>query len=110
MLTEGKYILINKQPVPCHDLMIWAKWNEENDRHVADEKIGDIRVSTVFLGLDHNHIAIALGRSESPILFETMVFGGKLDQEQERYCTWEEAEAGHALMVEKVKEAENDIK
>jgi len=37
------------------------------------------------------------------VLFETMVFGGKLDQEQERYCTYDEAEAGHKTMVERVR-------
>ena len=49
---------------------------------------GIIRISTVFLG--HNF----LGKRE-PILFETMVFGGKYDEEQERYTTWKKAEAGH---------------
>ena len=33
------------------NLMTWAKWFEATkDRHVADEKIGDVRVSTVFFG------------------------------------------------------------
>jgi hypothetical protein len=30
-----------------------------------------------------------------------MVFGGPLSNECERYCTWAEAEAGHAKWVEK---------
>lgn len=30
---------------------------------------------------------------------ETMVFGGPLDAEMERYSTWDEAVAGHAAMV-----------
>lgn len=30
------------------------------------------------------------------------VFGGGLDQEQERYCTYDEAEAGHKIMCERV--------
>ena len=53
-------------------------------------------VSTVFLGIDHN-----FGEGK-PLLFETMVFGGKLDEETERYSTWEEAVEGHNHMVEKV--------
>ncbi len=38
-----------------------------------------------------------------PLLFETMIFGGEHDQEQWRYSTWEEAEAGHmkALVIAK---------
>lgn len=54
------------------------------------------RVSTVFLALDHR-----FSGDGPPIVFETMVFGGPFDQEQERYCTWVEAEAGHARWVEK---------
>jgi hypothetical protein len=34
-----------------------------------------------------------------------MVFGGPLDQEQDRYSTWEDAEAGHAEMEKKVRAA-----
>ena len=78
------------------DHMTWAKMFEEKDRHVAEEMIGDVRISTVFLGLDH-----AFG-SGPPLLFETMVFGGSLDQEQDRYSTWAEAEVGHKDMVNRV--------
>jgi hypothetical protein len=94
----GKYILDGHTPVPA-DLMTWAAWFEKAERHVAKTNIGDVFVSTVFLGLDHNW-----GRGP-PILFETMVFKGPLDGEQERYVTWEEAEAGHAAMVKRVTEA-----
>ena len=48
-------------------------------------------VSTVFLGLDH---AFDGG---TPLLFETMIFGGEHDEYQERYATWDEAEAGHLV-------------
>ena len=54
-------------------------------------------VSTVFLGIDHN-----FGGKGKPILFETMVFGkGDLvpDNWMARYCTWEQAEAGHKAIV-----------
>jgi len=58
-----------------------------------------VHVSTIFLGLDHR----PWGAHGPPILFETMVFGGPLDQEQERYGTWEEAAAGHTAMVARVR-------
>lgn len=91
------YILDGHKAVPV-DLMVWANWLEQcKERHVADEKIGDVRISTVFLGLDHSW------GDGPPLIFETMVFGGPLDQEQDRYTTWEQAEAGHKLMVERVK-------
>lgn len=60
--------------------------------------IADVIVSTVFLGLDHRR-----GADGPPILFETMVFGGALNGEQERYSTWEEAQTGHDAMVARVK-------
>ena len=94
---SGNYILEGKTPVRCDNMIEWAKWFEKAERHVAQENIGEVRISTVFLGLDH-------GWGEpKPVLFETMVFGGPLDQEQDRYYTWDEAEAGHRNMVERVK-------
>lgn len=95
-LSERIYILDGHTPVPASDLLTWSAWFEKAERHVAKTNIGDVFVSTVFLGLDHNW-------DQGPsILFETMVFQGPLDGEQERYVTWEEAEAGHAAMVNKV--------
>ncbi len=92
-----KYILDGHEVVACIDLLEWAGWFEKADRHVTKTMIGDIRVSTVFLGLDHNY------GDGAPVLFETMIFGGKFDQEMWRYSTWEEAEKGHEKAVEKVK-------
>ena len=94
----GKYILQEHQPVLTPDAREWAIWFETANRTVARTKIGPAEVSTVFLGLDHNFTD-----EGPPVLFETMVFGGSQDQQQERYCTWEEAEAGHAKMVKRVK-------
>ena len=93
------YILDGKEPRET-DLMTWARWFKDAERHFADETVGgDVRVSTVFLGLDHSFGA------GPPLLFETMVFGGPLDQEQDRYPTWAEAEQGHAAMVKRAREA-----
>lgn len=54
-----------------------------------------VNVSTVFLTIDH-----AFG-NEPPILFESMIFGGEHDGDQDRYHTWDEAVAGHKAMCEK---------
>ena len=98
------YILGEDGKTPVHvDLMEWAEWFETADRRVAATEIGVVgdddanRVSTVFLGLDHSF------ETGPPLLFETMVFGGPMDQEMDRYTTWEEAEAGHLAMVNRVK-------
>ena len=55
----------------------------------------EYRVSTVWLGLDHNW-----GGGE-PVLFETMSFGGGEDQDQSqwRWTTEDAARVGHAEIV-----------
>ena len=91
------FILNGKRPEACADMMRWGRWLEKAERHVAQTQIGDVWVSTVFLGLDHN-----FGFEGPPVLFETMAF---LDGESadnlpfSRYCTWEEAEAVQAAAV-----------
>ena len=101
---SSRYILEGHNLVPCEDLMEWADWFEKTERHVANEVVdGGPQVSTVFLGMDHGGIF----NQGPPILFETMVFGGPLDQEQDRYATWEEAEAGHKAMVARVRAAQS---
>jgi hypothetical protein len=96
-MRDRKYILAGKTPVPCSDILQWENWFEKADRHVAKDTIGNVEVSTVFIGIDQ---AFDAG---PPLLFETMVFNGPLDQECERYSTWDEAEAGHKAMLERVK-------
>jgi hypothetical protein len=91
---EGKNIIV------CRDMMEWAKWIETTSRHVADEYIAGIRVSTVFLGIDHNY-----SMSGRPVLFETMIFiKGWTEDEQWRYCTYVDAEVGHKKIVEDIKQ------
>lgn len=65
---------------------------------VGNDKIGDVEISTVWLGLDHN-----FNDEGPPLIFESMIFGGNYDEEQHRYSTWAEAEEGHKKLVEKVK-------
>jgi len=56
-------------------------------------------ISTVFLGIDHGF------REGPPIVFETMVFGGPLDEWQRRYATWDQAVAGHEETLDLVRQA-----
>lgn len=94
----GRYILNGHEPVEEPDLLTWATWLENADRHVKLSIQGDVRVSTVFLGLDHN-FGDLFGL---PILFETMAFIGHDSIAQDRYRTWAEAEAGHDRIVAEV--------
>lgn len=96
---SDKYILVGQTPVPCDDVLEWARWFETTDRVVFQDEIGQHLVSTVFLGLDHNFMRRITGVGE-PLLFETMVFCHhepvcELDQRTDRYSTWLEAETGH---------------
>lgn len=77
------------------ELMEWAEQFEHMERHVADDNLNGKRVSTVWLGLDHNY------SGGKPLLLETMVF----DEEGyeiycERYTTWQEAEDGHEKAIQ----------
>jgi hypothetical protein len=124
------YILRDHKALPVYDIIEWALWFEDADRQVAYtefinpphwQEIDNARardhaakmkelgfqprnarstrmivVSTVFLGLDH---AWAGG---PPLLFETMVFNGPLNDEQRRCATWDQATAQHRKTVEEV--------
>jgi hypothetical protein len=93
------YILEGKTPVRV-DVDTWGKWLNTDKRIVAKTDIGDVQVSTVFIGLDHS-----FGSGGPPLLFETMIFGGEHDQYQSRCSTWDEAEIEHAEAVAMVRES-----
>lgn len=94
----NNYILEGHTPKKVDDIIEWARsvGSRENWR-VNETKIGEVRISTVFLGLDHQY------GDGPPILFETMIFGGDHDEFCNRYSTWEEAEHGHQDAVEMVR-------
>lgn len=99
-----KYILDEDgQPELCDDLMRWAAWFEKADRIVMKTQIGrhahsGVEISTVFLGLKYGDC-----------LYKTMVFGGKLDGEQERYVTKKDAARGHLDMVKRVRRDDKNM-
>jgi hypothetical protein len=103
-----KYILAADgiTPIPVDDLEEWARWYKTAERHVAhdmdenDTTGQKVRVSTVFLALDHNFWG-----QGPPVLWETMVFGGPLDGEQARYTSHADAFVGHQEMCRRVMEA-----
>jgi hypothetical protein len=121
----GRYILIGQTPVLCEDLLEWGRWMQEADRVVLRTVVGEWRVSTVFLGLDH---WFGVG---PPLLFETMIFltaaerrpdeswdawfqrsrlleeaaaDQKLAGYQRRYTDWTAAECGHEEAVRLVEQ------
>lgn len=80
----------NHEPVPCESDAEWGMWMCGRNKIVEQSQVGEIKVSTVFLGMDHSF------SGGDPTFFETMIFGGPLDQNMWRYRTWEEAVTGHA--------------
>ena len=99
-MTRSYILDEHGEPVPCEDLeTLGAWWANNPNRHVArDELPGDVLVSTVFLALNYEW-----REGAPPVLWETMVFGGPLDGEQERYVSRADAVAGHARWLAKVK-------
>ena len=95
-------------PMPVDDSHRWA---EEWEQMVRDHRnvvcktdlwtlLGKVRVSTVFLGIDHGF----LGEGSRPVLWETMVFGrGWLREYQERYDSHDEAANRHERIVQAVR-------
>ena len=96
------YILVDGKAVLEPDMLKWGIWFETANRIVAQTKIGQVKVSTVFLGMDHNFCGNGL-----PILFETMIFGlPKIFGDGEpcvRYSTIDEAKIGHNEAVDAVR-------
>lgn len=95
------------RPEPDFDkLSLWTVFAErksfdDGGRVVARDVLPDgTLVSTVFLSADHR-----MGNGP-PVLFETMVFdcpAQAWNDFQSRYCTVEEARAGHADIVERLR-------
>lgn len=75
-------------------------YEDTEGRRVALDVIEGVRVSTVFLEVDHN-----FSGDGPPILYETMLSrpDGEFMDWQRRYCTREEAQAGHAEALEWVR-------
>lgn len=92
----------NKNPYKC-TLREWGEWFQDSRgddrRRVAEDEIDGKRISTVFLGMDHN-----LYGEGRPLIFETMVFDENgHEMYTNRYSLWEESLNGHEKAKEWVK-------
>lgn len=96
MHTDGKYILVDGKVVEEHDLLAWGRWYETADRKIEKTTHGVITVSTIFLSLTN------IDDEDPPLLFQTVVFGGKSDGLVDHYATMGEAKNGHVAMVKRV--------
>jgi hypothetical protein len=94
---------IEQQAVPTSKPPAWddPEYFEKYLRVALDDfetPFGAVRVSTVFMGLDHSF------GDGPPVLWETLVFGGLWDEYQWRYRSRSDAEAGHTDIVKRIKE------
>jgi len=101
----GQYTLDERgEPIPATGLLQWGKWMEEGQCRVALTEFPGGRVSTIFLGLDHNFWR----RPEDdplgykPVLWETIVFRGGEIEEQRRYTSRADALEGHRALVKEL--------
>lgn len=118
----------NWNHILVRDVLEWARWFETANRQVERTEIGEVFVSTVFLGVCHCSPQLD-GETTYDNLFETMVFGppdliaylskahvgdctsifskffGGGRDIQLRYRTVTEARAGHAEMVRYVQQS-----
>jgi hypothetical protein len=93
-MDDQRYILDGKTLVPVSKDE-WADWFGTNpsERRVGRDEVGNLLVSTVFLGLNHRQHWDGKG---PPLLFETMVLGRDwIEVWCERTSTWDEAAESH---------------
>ncbi len=98
------YILRDDQVIEEPDHAKWLEWHEtsyEKVRAVAQTGTKFGRVETAFLGMN-----LTLAQDAPPLLFETRVKGGWLDDEWERFPTLAKAQAGHEAWVARIHELE----
>jgi hypothetical protein len=89
------YFDLDGRPI---DQAAWAQLFK-HDRHIGLDTEGEVTVSTVWLGLNHNWSGL-----DPPLIFETMVFGGAYHEYCQRYSTKAQALAGHDQAVAMVRE------
>ena len=91
----------NDEPVIEKEIFTWSRWmGNSNRKIVAKETYKNLTISTVFLGMDHSW-----GRGQTPLLWETMVFGKDDSEEITERCsgTRKDALKMHNEVVERLK-------
>lgn len=94
MLPEALWFDRQGRPIDVTEMVRLSR--DPSYRVVARDWVGSVEVATVWLGFDHSF------RSAEPVLFETVVFGGRMDQYSRRYGTETEALAGHSRVLASV--------
>ena len=88
------YVLNGRAVVAEHDVMKWGRQYEAVNRRIACTRVNGVVVSTVFTGMNMNPLS-----EGEPLVFETTIHGGWFDRHAWRCCTYDKAEATHAVAV-----------
>ena len=108
------YYLLDKDKKPYQ---VSAKeslkvYDDPEMKITKQDRINDhVRVSTVFLSMDHSYSFDDEGNrieNPTPVLWETMIFGGEHSGYQERYTSHDDALAGHKRALDLVKNIERE--
>lgn len=92
------YILENFKLKKMEDVLEWGRWMENGARQIGDSELDqDVRISTVFLGIDHGFEM--KNKAINPIIFETMIFGESAEGFCIRYRTIAAAINGHEKIL-----------
>lgn len=105
------YTIKDRVPEPCPDLHAWMDWIIENPdyRDVRyTEMYGGLRVSTIFVGIDMNHMGRVMDDGSPPLLFETALVTDGGAEIYDRCATWDEAQAMHDEAVQEAAERLRD--
>jgi hypothetical protein len=92
------------------DVDTWVKWIAGNPKREVKRTFFEkekVEIVTVFFGLPEVDLEFDPKGEKPPktieYLYGTMVFGGRLNHQEETYCLRKEAEDGHEKIVAKVK-------
>jgi hypothetical protein len=78
------------------EMEVWSNLHRNRDyRTVRQDRLGDVLVSTIWLGMNHAF-------DDNVLIFETMIFDGERDGEQWRWTTEAEALAGHQAIMDEI--------
>lgn len=101
MIKTNKYLTLdeNNEVVEC-DPFEWSDTFFKNPRHVGRTDVGGYHVSTMFDGFGN-----MWDSTKHTIIFETTVYKDRIKYTEftTEYDTWDEAEVGHAEVVNQVK-------
>lgn len=88
--VRGEYFDWFGQPITLEGYVALVS---RSNHQVAKTDDGEVAVSTVWLGVDHQY------GDGPPLIFETMVIGGEHAGYMQRYPSLKEARAGHELVA-----------